>query len=301
MSDERKPTQDAAAKRGAKTSLVVITLVTIALLSSCASPEPPRVVPDIRSDLEEVQNDDRISRHAPVQLYEAEKAVERLERAADRDQQDRIDHLAYLARHQIELARVAAETEAYQERIEELAQERDEARLEAATSRAERASRRAEELRSQLTELDTRQTDRGLIVTMSDVLFALDEAELQPAARDALEQVAGLLQEYPDRKVIVEGHTDSLGSEQYNRELSRRRAAAVARVLERNGVSSNRLEVRGLGESRPIAPNDSKAGRLENRRVEIVLQRTSGSGSGSRAGRSDSDGSARPEVSAGPP
>lgn len=283
MSRARCLMHEPATKRFAMAGLLVVT----ALALGCASAEPPRVVPDIRSEFDQLQEDARVQRHAPVELYEAEKAVERLERAAKRDQQDRIDHLAYLAKHQLELTRVAADAEAYQARIEELAQERDKARLAAATAKAERASQRAEELESQLAELNTRQTDRGLIVTMSDVLFALNKAELQPAARDALEQIARALRDYPDRKIFVEGHTDNLGSEEYNQQLSQRRAEAVARVLERNGVPSDRLEIRGLGESQPIAPNESQAGRLKNRRVEIVLQPTPGSRS-------------RPAVSAGP-
>jgi outer membrane protein OmpA-like peptidoglycan-associated protein len=107
---------------------------------------------------------------------------------------------------------------------------------------------------------------------MSDVLFAFDSASLQPGALDPLHEVAKFLQDYPERAIAVEGHTDNVGSDGYNLQLSRARAQSVAQQLERDGVPSGRIAVRGFGEQKPKAPNDNDAGRQQNRRVEIVIE-----------------------------
>ena len=105
-----------------------------------------------------------------------------------------------------------------------------------------------------------------------DVLFGFDSAQLQPGAKDALSEVARFLEQYPDRSIAVEGHTDDVGSNAYNESLSRRRADVVAHHLEREGVPSSRIQVAGFGEESPVAPNDNEAGRQQNRRVEIVVE-----------------------------
>jgi outer membrane protein OmpA-like peptidoglycan-associated protein len=131
---------------------------------------------------------------------------------------------------------------------------------------------RAEELESRFESLKAEQTSRGIVLTMSDVLFAFDSAQLQPGAQDALEEVAEFLNEYPEREIAVEGHTDNVGSDAYNENLSRARANAVASYLEREGVPEERIELAGFGEQKPVAPNDNEAGRQQNRRVEIVIE-----------------------------
>lgn len=137
---------------------------------------------------------------------------------------------------------------------------------EVATSRAERA-----ELQRQIAELNARETDRGLVVTLGDVLFATGQSNLTGAAGPNLDKLATFLQEYEDRTVQIEGHTDSVGSEGSNRLLSERRAESVRSYLVGRGVSAQRLSTLGLGQGSPVASNDTATGRQQNRRVEVII------------------------------
>jgi OOP family OmpA-OmpF porin len=108
------------------------------------------------------------------------------------------------------------------------------------------------------------------IATVGEAHFDFDKAELKPSARDVLDEAVKTMQDNPTLRVVVEGHADSIGSEAYNQRLSERRAEAVKRFLVQRGVESSRIETRGFGETKPIASNDTKAGRAENRRAEII-------------------------------
>jgi len=136
--------------------------------------------------------------------------------------------------------------------------------------------RQAAELRAQLGDgIDVRNTGDEIVVTMAqDILFATDSATLRPDLRRDLQAIAANLQRYPDSAIIVTGHTDSTGTMAYNQSLSERRADSVAAVLIESGVSSRRVVARGAGQTRPVASNDTAAGRAQNRRVEIVIRPT---------------------------
>lgn len=127
-----------------------------------------------------------------------------------------------------------------------------------------------EELRARGT--DARLTDRGIVVNLPDVLFAFNSAELAPEARDTVSEISRTLKEAPGRRVSIEGHTDSIGSEKYNLRLSRERADSVASELVHAGTARSRISTHGYGKSRPIASNDSERGRARNRRVEVVIE-----------------------------
>jgi outer membrane protein OmpA-like peptidoglycan-associated protein len=121
------------------------------------------------------------------------------------------------------------------------------------------------------TVLQTRDTARGLIATMPDVLFATGSSTLRPAARERLARVAGILLSYPDLKLEIDGHTDSTGTPQFNEKLSQQRAEAVRSYLSQQGVAETSMTTQGFGETQPIASNGNPAGRQQNRRVEIVV------------------------------
>jgi len=131
--------------------------------------------------------------------------------------------------------------------------------------------KQAKEMQAVLAEQDRLRLEQESInVTMaSDVLFETGKTYLQPGARDKLRQFSGILQRYPRTLITVIGHTDSRGTEEFNHDLSRRRATAVADELVSNGVSASRITTRGEGESRPVATNETPEGRAQNRRVEI--------------------------------
>jgi outer membrane protein OmpA-like peptidoglycan-associated protein len=151
-----------------------------------------------------------------------------------------------------------------------------EAEAERARTTAAQSEQDKMELRKQLREqlniiLETRETARGLIVNMSDVLFDFGKSTLKPGAREKLAKIAGILLAHPDLKIEVEGHTDSVGSDELNQRLSEDRAAAVRDYLVQQGVHSENITARGFGKTRPVASNDTAAGRQLNRRVELVV------------------------------
>jgi len=131
-------------------------------------------------------------------------------------------------------------------------------------------------LRSQLLQqlnliLETRDTARGLIVNVSDVLFDTGMYSLRPGAREKLAKISGIVLAHPGLRLEVEGHTDSVGSDEFNQRLSENRAASVRDYLVQQGVSMNNVVARGLGETTPVASNNTAAGRQQNRRVELVV------------------------------
>lgn len=185
--------------------------------------------------------------------------------------------------------RAQAELDAERKRLEEerlksqqisqeIAAKDAELQKAAADLEAERAARAAAEeaSRKALDELartaQVKEDERGVVITLSgQVLFASGKSTLLPAARDALDNVAAALKANPDRDIIVEGHTDSMGSTSFNEDLSQRRAVAVREYLIEQGVPAEMIRARGRGEEEPIETNATAEGRANNRRVEIIL------------------------------
>ena len=191
----------------------------------------------------------------------AEAAAERgrLDAERQRADADRVRAEAERARLDAESARAAAEAQAQQARSVAEQSEREKAQLR-------------DQLRAQLdTILETRETARGLVVNVSDVLFDFDSSNLKPGAREKVARIAGILQSHPDLRIQVEGHTDSVGSDDYNLRLSERRAESVRTGLVQQGIARDVVGTAGFGESKPVATNSTAAGRQQNRRVEIVV------------------------------
>lgn len=160
------------------------------------------------------------------------------------------------------------------------AAERDAATARSDSTQAQRqteaALERNRQLEARLKELNARPTPRGLVVTLGDVLFDVDRAALRPGGQRLVQQLAAVLNEFPQRNALIEGHTDSTGSDAHNQTLSRQRAEAVRTALLQQGVAGHRISSRGYGESSPVSGNDTAAGRQLNRRVEIVLSDDNG-------------------------
>jgi outer membrane protein OmpA-like peptidoglycan-associated protein len=186
-----------------------------------------------------------------------------------------------------EAARQSAEAQAQQARALAAQMERDKAAAEAARlaaetqaqqarTAAEQADRERASLRDQLRQqlnqvLETRESARGLIVNLSDVLFDTGSATLKPATREKLARVAGILLSQPELKLQIEGHTDSVGEEFYNQRLSENRATSVRAYLVSQGIPASAVGTAGFGEGQPVASNDTPAGRQQNRRVELIV------------------------------
>ncbi len=258
--------------------IAIAAVAILTLAAGCASGPNPIVV-DARQRVAATENDPKTEEHAEVAVYEAKRALDRLERAERAGASEKeLEHLAYLVDRKLEVARAAADRSMLRASLGMLGDRRDRIRLDARSReveservRALTAEQRLVELEGELEALRSQKTDRGLVLTLSDILFPLDEAALKPGGQRVLDRVAHVLAERPEQRVLVEGHTDGLGSGAYNRSLSRRRADAVANYLVRRGVQPDRVTTRGWGESAPVASNDTPAGRQQNRRVEIIL------------------------------
>ncbi len=217
------------------------------------------------------------------ELAEAERASadrRRLdaEAAADRAIRERVAAEAALSA--AERAKADAERAQRQLAEERAAAEAARAASQASAEEARQAVARAEAEKADLRErlqrqlniiLETRETARGLIVNVSDVLFDTGQHTLKPGAREKLATVAGILLAYPDLSLEVDGHTDSVGNDDYNQALSERRAEAVRGYLVQQGIATPAIAAHGYGESQPVASNDVAAGRQQNRRVELVV------------------------------
>ena len=150
------------------------------------------------------------------------------------------------------------------------------AQAEAAQQQAANAQAHAQSLQAALADLQARPTDRGMVVTMGDLLFDTGSAQLNPGGLRVVDHLVQFMQAYPQRRVSIEGFTDSVGNPSSNQVLSERRADAVRLALIDRGIDPARLEARGYGEEYPVASNTNPAGRQMNRRVEIVISDANG-------------------------
>ncbi len=200
----------------------------------------------------QAQSDEDARRRAEAEAAQAEA---QRQQAVARAQQEQ-------AQADAEAARLAADDAAHQREVAERQ------RQEAVQQKEEMRAR----LLAQLNQvLQTRDTARGLIVSMPDVLFDFNKYTLKPEARERLARVSGIVLAYPDLKLQIEGYTDAIGSEEYNQTLSEKRAAAVRDYLVSSGVSMNNVAAQGLGKADPVADNSTASGRKLNRRVEMIV------------------------------
>ena len=212
---------------------------------------------------------------ADQRAQQEKDAADAARAAADQDRLDAERQRADAERQRAETDRVRAEAE--RARLDaEAARAAAEAQAQQARTMAEQSEREKAQLREQLrvqlnTILETRETARGLVVNVSDVLFDFDSANLKPGAREKIARVASILRSHPDLKIEVEGHTDSVGSDGYNLRLSERRAESVRSSMVQQGVNRDVVGTAGFGESRPVATNGTAVGRQQNRRVEVVV------------------------------
>jgi OmpA-OmpF porin, OOP family len=270
-----------------------LPLAAALLLAACATPLPPESLVKAEEAYGAASSDPEVSKNAPVYLYEAKKDLDRAQQVWNKDNDDpRVEHYAYVAQKRVEIARELATKRVADAEAAALTRERDQAviearsrqvdiarveaeqakkREEAAQALAASEAQRATDLQKQLEELQAKKTDRGMVITLGDVLFDFNRAELHSGSQQNLYRLVTFLRENPDREVVIEGHTDSVGSESYNLDLSQRRAESVRAFLAQNGIDAARMASMGFGESRPVASNESNAGRQQNRRVEVVI------------------------------
>ncbi|MDZ7750631.1 MAG: OmpA family protein [Gammaproteobacteria bacterium] len=264
--------------------LFFATLVATATLAGCASMPQNSQLDEARSDYQAAQANPQV---VDLASYELKLAGEALSKATDaesrQDDTAMVTHLAYLAKQRTAIAQEIAKQKAAEKTVTNASRERGDVRLAARTAEVDKAVQqardaeaRSSQLEAELKELNAKQTERGLVITLGDVLFDTNKAQLKPAGIGSLEKLASFLKQYPERNVQIEGYTDSSGSTDYNLELSERRANAVRTSLLGMGIHRDRITTRGYGEESPVAGNDTAMGRQLNRRVEMILSKEVG-------------------------
>ena len=257
-------------------ALIAATVSSILLAACAAAPQIPAGAAQARSKLTQLRSDQELATRAPVAIQEADAAV----RAAETPQKDEAlgAHRVYIADRKVDTAWALAESRLAEDQRAALGADREGARLDARTREADAAKLAAAasaaesaELQRQIDELQAKETDRGLVLTLGDVLFESGKAQLKSAAAGNLNTLVMFLNNYPNRTVLIEGYTDSVGSDDYNQGLSSRRAESVQAYLVGQGIDRGRLTASGLGESAPVADNESATGRQMNRRVEVII------------------------------
>lgn len=238
------------------------TLLAVSLtLAACASKPNPNLE-QARGNFDGLQQDPRSLQMAALETKDAQQALVKADKAyQDKQDQERVDQLAYLANQRVELAKQTILLKSAEADFRSVSDQRSKARLDA----------RDAEIRKLQEKLEAKPSDRGSVVTFGDVLFDLNKAELKAAAYGNIRSLAEFLQQHPERQVLIEGFTDSSGSDAHNLELSQRRADAVRHALVRQGVGMRRISTQGFGKAHPVSDNDTPASRAMNRRVEVTI------------------------------
>jgi outer membrane protein OmpA-like peptidoglycan-associated protein len=290
---------------GIRVTTLIAAAVTCALLGACASTRPgSNGAAEARAQLTQLQSNPNLANRAPLAMAAAVKAV----RVAEQPQADRRlgAYRVYLAERKVEIAKAQAETALLQSQRPALMAKRERARLRARTREADAAQnavaiaqentavetasaeqargeasaarvaaagaqQQSQSLQRQVDRLQAKSTDRGLVLTLGDVLFTRGHAALKATASRPLNRLVAFLEKYPNRSVAIRGYTDNVRSAQYNLGLSARRADAVKAYLIGQGIRSMRISASGEGSRNPVANNDSAFGRQQNRRVEVII------------------------------
>lgn len=266
-------------------NLILAAAVTSLVAACTSTPDRIEELETARAVVPQVEASPRAGVAANY-VSDARKALDRANQLADKGGKVvEIQYEAAVAARNAQIANEKILTAQAQEEIEKGTAERQAVLIEAREAQARRsgqqaasaqqqadlAEQRASTLEQELSELKAKKTDRGMVLTLGDVLFDTGMATLKPGAYTTIDRLATVLKEAPDRKVMIEGHTDSVGADAYNQALSERRAAAVQTALLERGVRSEQITSLGKGESFPVASNDNAAGRQQNRRVEMVF------------------------------
>lgn len=273
------------------TTVSFTAIASAMLLAACAS--MPEHIPELdqaHADVEALAADPLVQRAASQELSNARKSLESADIAMKERNKDQVLHYAYLATQQAQTGQEQIAAARAKEEVAKGEAERNRVLLESRTreaeaakaaaeqqaQQAEAAKQQAEAAQHQLEEMQAKQTDRGMVLTLGDVLFDTAASTLKPGADAIIDRVATFMKQNEGTKVIVEGHTDSRGSSEYNQQLSERRAQAVADALAFRGIDRSRVEAVGRGEDLPVASNDTSAGQQQNRRVDLVFSDESG-------------------------
>jgi outer membrane protein OmpA-like peptidoglycan-associated protein len=275
-----------------KTKLLIGTALALALGACASAPQPNVALENARVAVQTAEADPNVPRYAPLDLDVARKDLNNADNAAMHHQDADVDQSAYLAMQNARLAQAHAAAKSDDARVASGQVERDQIMLAARTrdannanlaaanskqaadsamSQRDQANAETARVQAELDALKATPTPRGMVLTLGDVLFDTGRAELKPGAGRTLDQLSQFLTEHPDRRVQIDGFTDSIGTDSYNEDLSQRRANTVREALISRGIDSSRIGTQGYGKSYPVADNNDSGGRQLNRRVEVVI------------------------------
>lgn len=271
-------------------SRIAVSLAVIAALSACgATPKRIESLEMARTVVPQVETSERAG-VAALNVSNARKSLNAANSLAESG--GKLADIEFQAQNALTSAQIANEkilTAQAQEQVESGNAKRQAVQLEArgreiqksaqaasdATQQANASTLRADSLADELADLKAKRTERGLVLTLGDVLFDTSQATLRSGAYGTLDRLASALKDKPGRKVLIEGHTDNVGSDANNQALSERRAQSVQMALMQRGVSSNQITVLGKGEGSPLASNEDAGSRQQNRRVELIFSEDS--------------------------
>ena len=277
----------------------------LALCACVSTPQPNAALESAHAAVQAAESDPNVGKYAALDLEAARKDLAIADDAALHHNEPQIAQPAYMAAQNARLAQMHAATKADDARVAAGQAERDQILLatrnrevqnaklatneaKMATSEAldqrDQAAQEAARLQAEVDQLKATPTPRGLVLTLGDVLFDTGRSELNPGAGRKLDQLAQFLSEHKERRVQIDGFTDSVGPDAYNEELSQRRADAVKTALISRGVQPSRIGTEGYGKAYPVASNNESGGRQLNRRVEVVIGGNNGSAIAPRAG-----------------
>ncbi|MGE7958062.1 OmpA family protein [Pseudomonas sp. NPDC089530] len=247
-------------------------LIAFTGLYGCAGQRSEAALEQASEDFQKVKEDSNVLRIAPKDVIRAGESLARADRLSSYwGSGGDVVHYAYLSQRYSEIAREHTNQVLNQEQTAKLELERQRLQLALREAKLLSVQQQGKWLEEQIINLATTQTDRGLVMTLGDVLFDTGEAELKSSANRTVLKVVQFLQLNPKRVVRIEGYTDNTGDKQSNLKLSRDRAQAVADILVDLGVEEKRVQVEGYGDEYPVEANASERGRAQNRRVEIVF------------------------------
>jgi outer membrane protein OmpA-like peptidoglycan-associated protein len=268
-------------------------------LAACAStPKPNETLENARSIVQAAQADPNAAKYAAVDLQAAKSDLAVADAAYTRRDEPSIAQPAYMAAQNARLAQLRGAAKADDARVAAGQGERDRIVLAARTNQVDSANRatdaanrakddanratdqatgNAARLQAEVDALKAKPTDRGLVLTLGDVLFETGSSTLSPGAGRNLDRLVQFLTDHPERLVQIDGFTDSIGTDSFNQDLSQHRADAVRYQLVSRGISSTRIATQGYGKAYPVASNSESGGRQLNRRVEVVIGADNGS------------------------
>ncbi len=248
--------------------LLLALLITAGCASLESDPSEPEANPKLeqaRAAYHELRDQKQLSKSGAEALADAERALIKAEQLHNRNvKTELVNDYAELSLKHSTAALEDQNISATQARLSDATKKKQQTQEVPASLRTENGAVARDSLQES-------EDNRGQVLTIGDVLFEFNTAELSPAGEEAVAGIAEILQKYPDRNILIEGYTDDSGPAEVNRSISQRRAENVKRILVELGAAEDKIGAIGLGEYYPIANNKSKAGRIKNRRVEVII------------------------------